>query len=281
MTERSEHLEVVDKIVVTFDICSSSEILEALLTSDNVKAWRNLLISLKDYLIDKSTEYHAHLYKFTGDGWIMLFEWPHSGPNFMTLIQILSQFYEERFYKDIDVLLDKSPPITGLTFGIDQGKLVKFLINDNEEYVGRAINLACRLQGVIHELDIKEGYRVFVSHRLYNKLQDNFTEYSPDATEKPLKNIIGGHPFRCYRLLVSEPPFRIVEASYFTENNSMDITKRCIGEIRNHKLKIHVTNSFAGGDPDPGVVKQLKIKYMVNGQESEKTVREKAHLELP
>lgn len=281
MTERSEELEVVDKIVVAFDICSSSEVLEALLTSDHIMAWRNLLISLKDYLLEQSTHYNCRLYKFTGDGWIMLFDSPHSGPNFMTLIQAFCRFYEESFYKDIDRLLDKSPPTTGLTFGIDQGKLVRFDINDNEEYVGRAINLACRLQGVIHELDIKEGYRAFVSHRLYSKLQDNFAEYSPDATEKPLKNIIGGHPFRCYRLLVSEPPFRVVEANYFTENNSMDVTKKCISEIRNHKLKIDVTNLFAGGDPEPGVIKQLKIKYIANGKEYEKIVKETAHLELP
>ena len=47
-----------------------------------------------------------------------------------------------------------------MTFGIDEGQLVKLKMLNNEEYIGRALNIACRLQGAINEIDIYSGYRV-------------------------------------------------------------------------------------------------------------------------
>lgn len=52
MTRPSEELKQVQKIALFFDICNSTTILEDLLRSENVSLWRNVLISLKNFLRD-------------------------------------------------------------------------------------------------------------------------------------------------------------------------------------------------------------------------------------
>jgi hypothetical protein len=53
MTTPDEALQKVQKIVIFFDFCSSTTILEDLLKSENQQCWRNLLIELKDFLLNK------------------------------------------------------------------------------------------------------------------------------------------------------------------------------------------------------------------------------------
>jgi len=59
---------------VFFDICSSTTILEDLLRTDNQVRWRNLLILLKKFLSAEAKTQPFLLYKFIGDGWILLFD---------------------------------------------------------------------------------------------------------------------------------------------------------------------------------------------------------------
>ena len=40
-------------------------------------------------------------------------------------------------------------------------------------------------------------------------------------------------------------------------------------------------NESFGGDPAPGVVKQLKVQYRINGKEGEATFAENAEIDLP
>jgi hypothetical protein len=47
MTQTTEQLSTVSKVVVVFDICSSTTILEEVKAADNQFAWRNLLIGLE------------------------------------------------------------------------------------------------------------------------------------------------------------------------------------------------------------------------------------------
>ena len=73
MTRRSEDLSVEEKVVIFFDICSSSTILEDLLATDNMKIFRNVLISIKSFLKTRASQDEFVLYKFIGDGWVLLF----------------------------------------------------------------------------------------------------------------------------------------------------------------------------------------------------------------
>jgi len=225
MTEPNEDLKIENKVVVTIDICSSTDILEDLLKTKGIKQWRDLLIWLKEYLIAESKKYNFNLYKFTGDGWIILFDPPYKGAQIIQFLSEVSEKFEEEFKDKIYNILDSPPDITGLTFGIDEGPLVQMNMHEKMEYIGRAINVACRLQGVINDIDIKAGYRAFMSRRLFNSMKEELSGYSPDSTKLPLRNIDGRKPFHFYRLLISKDQFRIIRAIYVTEHNQIDVTK--------------------------------------------------------
>ena len=92
MTERNDELEIKNKIVVSIDVCSSSDILEDLLKTNRIKAWRDLLIWLKEYLEEKSRGLGFELYKFTGDGWLLLFNETDRGSNIAFKKNILGLF---------------------------------------------------------------------------------------------------------------------------------------------------------------------------------------------
>jgi len=61
------------KIVVFFDICSSTLILEDLVRTENQKLWRDLLIGLKKYLRKKHSSVGFDC-TIPRDGWILLFD---------------------------------------------------------------------------------------------------------------------------------------------------------------------------------------------------------------
>ena len=77
MTVENDDIKITNKIVVTLDICSSSRIIEDLLKTSNIKIWRDLIIRMKEYLTDKAPSHGAEIYKFIGDGWIILFDRPY------------------------------------------------------------------------------------------------------------------------------------------------------------------------------------------------------------
>jgi class 3 adenylate cyclase len=40
----------------------------------------------------------------------------------------------------------------GLTFGMDHGDVIRLVMNGKPEYIGRALNIASRLQGKVKEI---------------------------------------------------------------------------------------------------------------------------------
>lgn len=146
MAKRKSPLRTVKHTVVTFDICSSSDILEDLIRTENTKDWRDLLIRVKKFLVRKASELDFDLYKFTGDGWILLFDYDCSGEELFDFLEKLSGIFERNINRLANNLLETPPDILGLTFGIDKGTLIRFVMAEKTEYIGRAINVACRLQ---------------------------------------------------------------------------------------------------------------------------------------
>jgi hypothetical protein len=61
-------------------------------------------------------------------------------------------------------------------------------------------------------------------------------------------------------------------------NNVTDILK---SKMREGRLEIFVSNDDLGGDPIPGVVKQLEVAYSYGGKEYSATVKEREKLSLP
>lgn len=75
--------------------------------------------------------------------------------------------------------------------------------------------------------------------------------------------------------------FRIVKAVYGAGNNLKEVTTILVGKIESGRLTVVVANENLGGDPAPGIEKQLTVTYLRSGQKLSKTVKEKEILTLP
>src|ERR1700680_4370183 len=106
MSLKSDPTSTVRRVVVAFDICSSTVILEDLLRTENQRRWRNLLIGMKKALVREAAKTPFEIYKFVGDGWILLFD--HGSISAATLMRLLKTFsatYHHLFHRGIcDVL---------------------------------------------------------------------------------------------------------------------------------------------------------------------------------
>jgi hypothetical protein len=281
MTEKNDEIQVMDKMVVTTDICSSSHIVENLLKRSKIDVWRNVLIGVKEYIFREASKHEAEIYKFTGDGWIILFSPPYVEKGIVSYLKDINVFYKKLYNEHVLPTVDIPPKIYGMTFGIDEGQLVKLKMLDNEEYIGRASNIACRLQGAINEIDIYSGYRAFLSHIAYNLLKKEADLFYPDPTERLLKNISHSSDFQCFRLAIDDVKFRIVKAVYGTINNEIDVTREYEKYEANGRLDVVVSNEIAKNDPDKGFVKLLTIQYLNEGNEQTKQAKEGSRIQLP
>lgn len=202
MTTKKSRLGKVNRIIVSFDICSSSDIIEDLQRTNNIKIWRDFLIWMKDILQKQSDEFEFYLYKFIGDGWIILFDIDMPGFIVAEFIEKLSNKFKKRFKRHVYDYLESPPSITGLTFGIDKGPVVRFRMLSNTEFIGRHINVACRLQGAIKDKDKKPQYKALMTRPFYTLNKKYFKHYKPQDVTRKLHNIAGGKPLRCVKLSI-------------------------------------------------------------------------------
>ena len=147
MTLEKDELLVVEKIVVTFDMCSSSTIIEDLTLRNNLKPLRNLLIQTKNFLRRESKAMKFLRYKFVGDGWVLLFRPDVSGSDLMAFLTRLSERFETPLTQEVLCLLDDVPDITGLTFGVDRGRLVQTVMDNKREYLVLQRHFSSRFLG--------------------------------------------------------------------------------------------------------------------------------------
>ena len=167
---------IEQKIVVTFDICSSTAIIEDLHKTENTKKWRDFLIWIKDYLRIKARQMDFSIYKFTGDGWILLFDIDSPGDFLVDFLQDFCRQFRMRYKRKVENYLETPPVISGITFGIDRGSLIRFIMNEQTEYVGRAINVACRLQSAIKDRDASPQYKALITRPLYQDIRHSLTD---------------------------------------------------------------------------------------------------------
>jgi class 3 adenylate cyclase len=200
MTIETDNPNIERKIVVTFDICSSTAILEDLHKTESTIKWRNFLIWMKKYLIIKSKEKDFFVYKFTGDGWILLFDYDYSGSDLIDFLHNFCIQFKARYKRMVENILETPPAITGITFGIDRGSLIKVIMNNKREYVGRAINVACRLQGAIKDKDKSPQYKALITKPLYESIRHSVNELEHYKVKRKLRNIAGGEEVHCVKL---------------------------------------------------------------------------------
>jgi len=72
----------------------------------------------------------------------------------------------------------------------------------------------------------------------------------------------------------------IISAKYFVSDScGVDVTNELRNLINNDMLDIVVSNNIAG-DPCPGTVKNLYVRYSLDGEQTETTVLERKHLQI-
>lgn len=200
MTEPREELRIENKIVVVFDICSSSNILEELIVRQDLRPMRNLLIELKKFLQAKAELLGFEAYKFIGDGWIILFSPDTRGEDLVNFLEELSRLFAKRLKLKVIPHLEHSPSILGLTFGVDIGPLVRLTMMGKREYVGRPINIASRLQGAIKDKDNNPAYKVLFSRPAFNQLHLARDFRKTRRASRTLRNIRNGERYPCVKM---------------------------------------------------------------------------------
>lgn len=203
MTEASHKPKIVEYVVVVFDMCSSSNMMEDLTLTGNIKRLRDLMISLKKWLNEKSKEYDFEVYKFTGDGWILLFSPDVAGQEIIDCLQGLSAFFHESIKKKVLPYLETKPAVIGLTFGIEKGPLVKILMLGKQEFLGRPLNVACRLQNAVKDRGNSPEYRALVSNHFYIEYLKGIKGLKAFPVDRVLRNIRGGAKYKCVKLNLS------------------------------------------------------------------------------
>jgi len=200
-------MKSVRKYVVFFDICSSTLILEDLIRSESQELWGDLLLKMEEYLQEARTGKNFIIYKFIGDGWVLLFHKNIKGTILFRFLRDICVKFDELYRKAIKPVLNSPIDCVGITFGLEKGTLNKIVMNSGNEYVGRALNVAARLQGSIKDRDKDPKGKVLMSNKAYTELKKGTKrEYKVYRARRKLRNISGGENYEGKKLCLFLKP---------------------------------------------------------------------------
>ena len=154
-----------------------------------------------------------YLYKFMGDGWLLLFPPNTDGERLLTFLEELCLFFAVAFRRLLLPHLSHKPAVVGISFGIEKGDLVPITMDGHQEYVGRAINVACRLQAALKDKGASPAYSALISNRVYKEYFADTTPHQVRKVTRRLRNINDGAEFECRRLWLLRPFQAIDEPS--------------------------------------------------------------------
>ncbi|HEX7330406.1 MAG TPA: hypothetical protein VF290_02845 [Pyrinomonadaceae bacterium] len=205
MTNLTNAPTIVQKYVLVFDFCSSTSILEDLIRSENQQYWQELLMEVKNFLTKEEERGKFTIYKFIGDGWILLFDANFPPRDLFLFMRSLCERYNELFNAMVRPNLASHIHTLGITFGLDRGSLSRFDMDGQVEYIGRFINVAARLQGAIKSEDDNPGGKVLMPKHLYASVkQDISQEFETRRVVVRLSNVAGAEKYRGVLLTVTD-----------------------------------------------------------------------------
>ena len=156
-----------EAIVIAVDMRSSSRMLDDLIIHSRLDPYIELLTAMKHQIAASTISHRCTPYKFTGDGWLILFDPSTAGAVIYAFMRELSACYEAKSDKLLSCL-NVRPPKHGLTFGIDSGLIRKETMFQRPEYIGQPIVTACRLQAACGRLQTP-SYSAFVSTTVFDQ----------------------------------------------------------------------------------------------------------------
>jgi hypothetical protein len=181
-------------------MCSSSDIIEELTLNGDLQRFKDFLTTLKQYLASAQKNIVFDPYKFTGDGWILLFPEDTDGKALFRFLHDLCTFFRKESRKQILQHLATPPSITGLTFGVEKGPLASMKMYGQWEYIGRALNVACRLQSSVKDKGGSPAYKALVSNAAFNQYFSSVRSVKVFKVRRTLRNIRGGADFHCRKI---------------------------------------------------------------------------------
>ncbi len=193
------------RTVVVFDVCSSSVILEDLQRTDTLDKYGLLVDAIWNYLSLEANHLGFTIYKFQGDGFILIFP-PHiSADDVMVFLLYLVHYCNAviRTFLDNYVQLAKLPRV-GITIGIDVGPVHPLNSNaaDHDEFFGRPLNLASRFQGSLKRPD--QVNHVLVSGPFYTSISDRLLRGYFRHTTRAFHNIAEDQELKCWYLNMTQ-----------------------------------------------------------------------------
>ena len=198
-----------EAIVVVFDIRSSSILVSDLTLRDKLDHYVSLVGKIKEYLAKLQMQHNPPrfgFYKFTGDGWILLFFVKDSNGQAiprdyaLEVMRDLSVWFEPVFRSWAREHLHTQPPITGLTFGVGKGPLRRTTIFQEKEYLAYAIIVACRLQAAVSEIDQSSGCKALVMNSVFNELFSSVKDYVVEDVRRKFRNIGQDREYDCKKI---------------------------------------------------------------------------------
>jgi hypothetical protein len=184
-------------------------VLEELTVCGDLPRYQGLLECVKHYLAEAQNDVLFEPYKFTGDGWILLFPRETDPQSLFDFLRHFCQFFEGEFADRVLRHLATPPKLTGLTFGIEKGPLIRITMYGQTEYFGRALNVACRLQSAIKDHDESPAYKALISNAAYHQYLSCAAQHVKVwKVKRTLRNISGGEDFHCHKVeFLNENPW--------------------------------------------------------------------------
>lgn len=193
-------------LVMTCDICSSSDIIEDLTSTGSVQRFWDLLDEMKHAIPELQKHLFFYPYKFMGDGWIFLFpgrDTAGKGQQLLNLMLDFSTRFQKAFEEKLREGLNTQPKVVGLNFGLDSGPIFHARFLGKDEYIGRPIGVASRLQGKIKELGGSPAYKALASPVAYADYLKSAKDFRFTSHNLELRNVNRGQPFQsCKRFTV-------------------------------------------------------------------------------
>ena len=184
-------------LVVALDICSSSTIAESLILAGDFSCFVELITAIKHHLAADQKAITFDPYKFTGDGWILLFSPSVDGEQLVAFLKRLCAFYAREFRRRVLPNLLHVPRVSGLSFGIDKGPIIDMKIYGQWEYISRALTVACRLQNAVGDKCGSPAYKALVTNVVFREQFSGSKDLKVSPASRVLKNINQDAPFRC------------------------------------------------------------------------------------
>src|SRR5262249_58243797 len=117
-------------------------VMEQLLLGGDVSCLTDLLTAIKRHLAAEQKHLLFDPYKFTGDGWILLFPAGTDGSALMAFLERLCRFYSDEYRRLIKPNLQNVLKIVGLSFRIDRGSVSRMKMYGQTCYIRRPTTLA-------------------------------------------------------------------------------------------------------------------------------------------